>query len=273
MERRLLYPGCLVLACLQDYELSARRVLGKIGVELEDMHEFACCASSIAPSFTDEWINLAAYNLALAEARGRDIVTLCGSCTKTLRDAARILDGDARQLGRVNQKLAEIGLSYSGRTKVTHIIEVMDERLDEVAAGSNIEVNIRVALQHPCNVSRPGELMQFDDPWRPQKMRQVVQAAGISVVDFDQEDECCGSALLMSEEEPALNLAKRKLSSAIRAGAEGMVVSCGNCAMLLKNFQHKISKSAPGLSLPVIFLPQIVGLAMGIPAVELGMKA
>jgi heterodisulfide reductase subunit B len=272
VEKRLLFPGCLVLTHYQSYELAAKAVLERLGIELVDMDDFACCSSSIVPSFSDNWINLAAYNLALAETRGLDIVTLCGSCTRTLKLAKKQLAGDPARLARVNKRLGELGLKYLGRVRISHIIEVLSENLGNIESEAVTKLDLRVALSHPCNVVRPGQVMEFDDPWKPKAMREIISLTGARVVDYDQEYECCGATLLMSSEDAALAAARAKLGSAVAAGADLMVVSCGNCFMVLEGMQTKIRESDPGISLPLMFLPQLLGLSFGIARERLGLK-
>ena len=272
MERWLLFPGCLIFAHFQAYELSARAVLERLGIELVDMDEFSCCGSSIVPSFSGKWINLPAYNLALAESKGLNILTLCGSCTRALKQAQATLAEDRQLLAKVNEKLAEFGLGYKGTVKVSHILEVLSGKMEEIAGAVTGRLDLRVALSHPCNVFRPSALMQFDDPWKPGKMREVVGLTGATVVDYDMEYECCGSTLLMSDEPAALEAARAKLGSAIAAGASFLIVSCGNCYLLLQGMEGKVRKEHPEISLPLMFLPQLLGLSFGIPAHELGLK-
>ncbi len=270
MEKRLLFPGCLVFARFQEYELAAKAVLKRLGIELVDMDGFSCCSSSIVPPFSSDWINLPAYNLALAESRRLDIVTLCGSCTRSLRLTQQQLAGDAVQLEEVNRRLAEVGLEYHGSAGVSHIIEILAGRLDKIAAGATRPPGYRVALSHPCNVIRPSAALRFDDPWKPRKMRDIVEAAGATLVDYDLEFECCGATLMMVDEEWATRAARAKLHSALDAGADLMVVSCGNCFLSLGRMQDRLGPDEP--ELPVMFLPQLVGLALGIGKEALGLS-
>ena len=274
MEQRLVFPGCLILTHFQAYELSAKAVMSRLGVELLDLDEFSCCGSSIVPSFSDQWVNLPAYNLALAEARGLDIITLCGSCTRMLKQAQQRLAGDAELRSAVNAKLAELGmgLSYQGTVKVNHIIEVLSGKIKELEDSVGGRLDIRVALSHPCNVYRPGSIARFDEPWEPKKMREIVAKTGATVVDYDMEYECCGSTLLMSDEPAALEAARAKLGSALAAGAQFLIVSCGNCYLLLQGMQDKVRQAHPEISLPLIFLPQLLGLSFGMSEEELGLR-
>ncbi|NOZ59839.1 MAG: hypothetical protein GXO66_09755 [Euryarchaeota archaeon] len=266
----LLYLGCMVYNRFPDYEIAARAVLARLGIEARDFHDFACCSSTFLPSVSDEWLYLASYNLALAERRGMDIVSLCGTCTGMLRRALRELrDGEVRD--RVNSRLAEVGLEVAGSAGVAHLIEVLIQHREKVEREVSTPLKLRVALQHPCNVFRPAELAGFDDPWRPRAMRELAELTGAEVVDYPLEYECCGSTLLLTSEEMGISSGADKLLSAREAGAQAMVVSCGNCAYLFDRHLQEIRARRAEAELPTLFLPQLLGLSFGISARELGL--
>jgi heterodisulfide reductase subunit B len=267
---RLLYLGCMVYNRFPDYELSAKAVLSKLGFKLRDFHEFACCSSTFIPSVSEAWIYLSAYNLALAERRGLDIISLCGTCTSMLKRTNLMLK-DEKLKEEVNSRLAGVGLSYSGKVRVSHLLEVLKENEDKIRAHVAKPLKLRVALQHPCNVFRPSEVARFDDPFKPKAMREIVALTGAEIVDYAQEYECCGSTLLLTSKALGLGAGASKLASAREAGAQAIVVSCGNCAYLFDRHQEEIKKQEPKAELPTLFLPQLLGLAFGLSKEELGL--
>ncbi|WP_456474002.1 CoB--CoM heterodisulfide reductase iron-sulfur subunit B family protein [Candidatus Pyrohabitans sp.] len=267
---RLLYLGCMVYNRFPDYELSAKAVLSRIGFRLRDFHEFACCSSTFIPSLSDDWIYLAAYNLALAEKRGMDIISLCGTCTSTLKRTNLVLQ-DEGLLRKVNSRLNEVGLSYSGGVRVNHLLEVLREKEEEIGALVTHPLRLKVALQHPCNVFRPSEVARFDSPSSPKAMREIAVLTGAEVVDYAGEYECCGSTLLLTSEALGISAGSNKLASARKAGAQAMVVACGNCAYLFDRYKERMKKSMD-TELPTLFLTQLLGLAFGLGRKELGLN-
>ncbi len=267
---RLLYLGCMVYNRFPDYELSAKAVLSKLGFKLRDFHEFACCSSTFIPSVSDAWIYLAAYNLALAERRGLDIISLCGTCTSMLKRANLMLE-DEKLKEKVNSRLAEVGLSYSGSVVVSHLLEVLKEKEASIRANVTRPLNLRVALQHPCNVFRPSEVARFDNPFKPKAMREIVALTGAEIVDYAMEYECCGSTLLLTSKTMGISSGADKLASAREAGAQAIIVSCGNCAYLFDRHQEDIRKLEAKAELPTLFLPQLIGMAFGLSREELGL--
>lgn len=267
---RLLYLGCMVYNRFPDYELSAKAVLSKLGFRLRDFHEFACCSSTFIPSLSDDWIYLTTYNLALAEKRGMDIISLCGTCTSMLKRANLMLQ-DERLLRKANSRLAEVGLSYSGGVRVSHLLEVLKENKKRIRELVKKPLTLKVALQHPCNVFRPGEVARFDNPSSPEAMREIAVLTGAEVVDYAGEYECCGSTLLLTSENLGISSGRSKLASTLRAGAQAMVVACGNCAYLFDRHKERMKKSMD-TELPTLFLTQLLGLAFGLSREELGLN-
>jgi succinate dehydrogenase / fumarate reductase cytochrome b subunit len=254
-----------VLQRMPQYEKAAKRVLRELDIDLEDVPHVACCGAPLE-SFTDQWLYLAAYNLSLAERMGLDILTLCGNCTNALlRAKAALADPSLRR--QVNERLHKIGLLIEGRTTVKHLVQVLSEQMEVLRGKTKSKLSMKVALTHPCQAFRPHEILAFDDPLQPQVMRHIVELTGTEVITYEREYDCCGSTLYLVDQQLALEAGQRKLSSA--AEADVLVDACGNCQLLLERFQGHIRQRSPGPTMPVLTLPQLLGLAMGIDAAEL----
>ena len=266
MQTLAVFPGCLVLQRMPQYEKATIRVLRELGICLENIPGAACCGAPLE-SFTDRWRYLAIYDLALAEQMGRDVVTLCGNCANTLsRAKADMVDPGLR--AQVNQALERLGLRFSGVAEVKHLIRLLSEHLDELREKVTRQLPLRVAVTHPCQAIRPSEVMGFDDPLQPEAMRRIVQLTGAEVVDYEAEQDCCGSTLYLVDEKLGLEAGRRKLSSA--GGADVLVDACGNCQLLLERFQGLLRQSGGIEKTAVLTLPQLLGLAMGIDTDDLG---
>jgi heterodisulfide reductase subunit B len=269
LERMALFPGCLVLQRMPQYEKATKEVLGVIGIQVENMPQAACCGAPLE-SFSDRWLRFAAYDLSLAERMGLDVVTLCGNCTNTLLRANVALE-DPSLRREVNAMLSKMGLLYEGKTTVKHLVQLLVERLDELRVRMTRSLPLRVAVTHPCQVFRPHEVTSFDDPLEPQAMRQIVALTGAEVVDYVAEHDCCGSTLYLADEELGLEAGRRKLAAA--ASADVLVDACGNCQLLLERFRGFLGNSQERSKLVTLTLPQLLGLAMGIDAADLGISA
>jgi heterodisulfide reductase subunit B len=251
-------------------------VLQAIGIDLEIVQQPVCCGAPVAESFSADWIYLAAYNLAQVEQMGRDtVVTLCGSCTNALVRASRALQSpDVR--AEANRRLARWGLSVAGSVTVKHLVRLLVEREDDLRARIVQPLSLQVALTNPCQVFRPGDVMgvagEDEDPMAPQAMRRLVELTGADVLEYGGEDECCGSTLYLAAPKLSLALGRRKLEATHNEKADLLLQGCGNSQLLLRRFQRVIVRDAPALRQEALLLPQLIGLAMGLPAGELGLR-
>jgi heterodisulfide reductase subunit B len=267
---------------MPEYELATRAVLRALGIELEIVQQAVCCGSPVAESFTTGWVYLAAYNLARVEQMGHDtVVTVCGGCTNSLARGARALqDPDVR--AEANRRLEPVGLSITGQVAVKHLVRLLAGHEDELrerivrplsphdAQGGRF----RVAITNPCQAFRPGEVMGVpgEDPMQPQAMRRLIELTGAEIVEYGGEDECCGATLYLASPKLSLAAGWRKLEATREPGADLLLHSCGNCHLLLRRFQRMIVRDEPGLRREAMFLPQLIGLAMGVPEEELGLR-
>ncbi len=278
--RVALYPGCLILQRMPEYERAARAVLGELGIETQIIQEAVCCGAPVAESFTADWVHLSIYNLALVERMGCDtVVTLCGSCTNGLTRASRALqDADLRAEANHRLQRASPGLAATDAVTVKHLVRLLAEREDDLRARIVRPLDLRVALTNPCQAFRPGEVMGAagEDPMHPQAMRRLVELTGAEAVEYgesgDAENECCGATLYLAAPKLSLAAGQRKLEAAHRCRADLLLQGCGNSQLLLRNFQSAILRDAPNLRRPALFLPQLLGLAMGLPKEALGLR-
>jgi heterodisulfide reductase subunit B len=279
-RRIAFYPGCLVLQRMPEYEAATRAVLRRLGIELRVVQQPVCCGSPVIESFSADWLYPAAYNLARVEEMGLDTVAaVCGGCANTLTRAARALqDADVRV--EVNRRLEPLGLSVSGGVTVKHLIRLLVEREDDLRTQivqalflrQAQDRPFRIALTNPCQAFRPGDVMGCDEPMAPQDLRHLVELAGAQVVTYGGEDECCGATLYLADRDLALAAGRRKLEAVAEEGADLLLHGCGNCQLLLRRFQRLIVRDDEHLRIQALLLPQLIGLAMGIPEAKLGLR-
>jgi heterodisulfide reductase subunit B len=274
------YPGCLVLQRMPEYEAATRAVLRRLDIELRIVQQPVCCGSPVIESFSADWLYPAAYNLARVEEMGLDtVVAVCGGCTNTLTRAAHALQSaDVR--AEVNRRLKSLGLSASGGVTVKHLIRLLVEQEDDLQAQivrplllrQAQDRPLRIALTNPCQAFRPGDVMACDEPMAPQDLRRLVALTGAQVVTYGGEDECCGATLYLADRDLALAAGRRKLEAVAGEGADLLLHGCGNCQLLLRRFQRLIVRDDDDLHIQALLLPQLIGLAMGIPEAELGLR-
>jgi heterodisulfide reductase subunit B len=274
-----LYLGCTAPVRAMNYELAVRNTAERLGIELVDINDFGCCGFPVKSVHQETALLLAARNLALAEERGLDICAMCNSCTGTLAEANHRLSGAGAEALRkdVNEKLkAATGHEYGGSVRVRHFARVLLEEvgLDRIQRAVAVDLSgLRLAAHYGCHFLRPSEAHDgFDDPENPQSLDRLIEALGPQSIPYEGRDLCCGGGILGADEQTALELPHLKLERVAAAGADAMVVICPFCDIMYELQQRRIEKMyGTRYDLPVVFYPQLLGLAMGLSGQEVGL--
>jgi heterodisulfide reductase subunit B len=277
MARFALYLGCSVPVRGMNYEMSTRQVAKRLGIELVDVDGFSCCGFPAKPLDWRSGLLMAARNLALAEAQGLDILTLCSACTGTLTEANHRLKGDAKLRAWANEQLADLGHTYKGTVRVRHVARMLYEEVGVEALRETITVDLAdfgFAPHYGCHYLKPSHIYDhFDDPENPQSLDRLIEATGARVVRYEDESQCCGGGILGFDEETALLVTKQKLDHVVAAGADALVLICPFCAIMYEANQRRVeSLYETEYKLPVLYYTQVLGLAMGFSLEEMGIK-
>jgi heterodisulfide reductase subunit B len=281
--RFALYLGCTVPVRAMNYELASRRTAEMLGIEFVDVEAFTCCGYPARPLNWEAALLMAANNLALAEERGLDICALCSACTGTLAKANRQLQEDQSLRAQVNQRLAgTTGRTYQGSVRVRHYarilyeevgLECLREKAAEARKGGADLSPFGFAAHYGCHYLKPSEIYDgFDDPENPHTLGDLIEATGARLVPYEEEGECCGGGILAIDQEAALSIAKDKLDHVHVANADGLVVICPFCDIMYEINQRSIERQFDvDYRLPVLYYPQLLGLALGLSADQVGL--
>ena len=273
-SRYLLFLGCAIPYRVSSYEVSARKILEKLGVELVEMPEFNCCGLPLDPVSHETMLLLASRNLAFAEKLGLDILTLCPGCAGTLRKVNKMLKQDASLLKKINQELKKTNLEYNGKIDVKHLMQVLIEDVGFERIKASIVKplsNVKVAEHNGCHILRPRDLVGFEDPENPIGLKRLIEATGASCLDYMDEAECCGAPSVGINDKLALQLSRDKLSHIKAVGAEAMITICPFCHIMFDTNQQRIEKMFNEVyGIQILHYPQLLGLAMGMTPEELG---
>jgi len=272
----LLFLGCVIPYRVSSYEISARKVLDKLGVELVEMPEFNCCGFPMDPVNHTMMLTLAARNLCLAEQQNLDIMTLCNGCFGILNDVNKELKEDKKLKEKVNGYLKEIGMEFKGTIAVKHLIHVLaqDIGFEKIKESVKKPLNqLQVAQHTGCHVVRPAKIVGFDDPENPSTLKNLIAVTGAKCLNYMDETECCGNPISGINSEIPLELAREKLDHVRAVGAQAMVTVCPFCHMMYDLHQVRIErKFNEKFRIPVLHYPQLLGLAMGMSPDELALK-
>lgn len=254
MAEMKLFLGCTIPNRLPHLEASARLVLDKLGIQVSDA-PFGCCPEPVGFHSVDSdvWLAMGAANLAIAEAEGKDIVSLCNGCYQSLAVANHELQNDAEK-AKVNAVLAKIGKEVKGTSKVNHFVHVLHDNLSAIQGAVTKQLSgLKVAIHAGCHYARPSELLKSDDTKKPAKQRAIIGATGATVVDYEEEDLCCGNGASYLSKETADTITQKKIDSAKAAGANCIVVNCPACFQKIDVIR----------GLPVLYITELLALAMG----------
>lgn len=266
------FPGCKIPFHLSQYDDATRAVLGRLGVGLKEI-EFGCCGYPVRDRDGMASFYSAARNLALAVDAGLDILTPCKCCFGNLKRAHEFMGRDNQPTHEVRKMLAAEGLTYpEGGIRVRHLMQVLDQDLTDKGLAEAVSLPLEgldVAVHYGCHALRPSKITEFDDPAAPTIFERLVGVCGAKAADYPQRLDCCGNPLWDKNRELSLALMERKLAGVRQSGAPLIVSACTYCQIHLDTVQREVSDryEAP---LPSVLLPQLVGLALGCSAKELG---
>lgn len=280
MKKYLYYPGCSLKGTGRAYEESILAVFAGLGVELEELEGWNCCGATAYMSVDElKAFALAARNLALAEGQDGhdgpiDMVVPCAACYLVLSKTQKCLGEQQETRRTISEGLRSVGLSYHGRVRVRHPLDVLvnDVGLEKIgqAAGQPLK-GLKVACYYGCQIVRP--YAQFDDQYNPMAMDRLVKALGAEPVDWPLKTRCCGGSLTGTVQEAGLRLSQILLVEARKRGAQMVATACPLCQFNLECYQKPMSRRfGQPVDMPVAYFSQLVGLAMGIEPRKLGVQ-
>jgi heterodisulfide reductase subunit B len=272
----LFFLGCVIPYRVASYEISARKVAEKLGIELVEMPEFNCCGFPIDSLNHDMMLVLAARNLCLAEQTGLDIMTLCTGCTGVLRKVNKMLKEDRGTRETVNGYLQEIGMEFQGTQNVKHLVQVLAEDVGIKTLDEHVTKRfhgLNGAAHYGCHVLRPEKYIEFGDPEDPRVLKDLIELTGVSYTEYVDERQCCGAPIIGVNNEIPTQLIRDKFHHVTDAGAQVMITICPYCHLMFDANQRRVERTfKETFGLPVLHYSQLLGLALGIPPEDLALK-
>jgi heterodisulfide reductase subunit B len=272
-----LFLGCTVPVRALNYELAARKVGERLGLEFVDIPEFGCCGFPVKSVDRRTYVLMAAQNLSLAEEANLDICSLCSACSSVLTEINKELKEDQTLRNRTNEGLSVTGRKYQGRVQVKHFVRILYEDVGLEKIKEMVErplSNFNFVAHYGCHYLKPSEVYsKFDDPENPHTLDELIQLTGATSIPYEDKNQCCGGGILGVDEATALNIAALKLDHIKATAADALVLACPFCDIMYEGNQKKIEKQLETeFNLPVLYYPQVLGLALGIPQDELGFR-
>jgi len=220
---------------------------------------------------------LAGRNLSIAEERGLDICTICTGCAGTLTEANKIFTEDPESKREINTQLYKIGREYKGSVKIKHFASVLYQDVGLETLKSKVKNNLEhltIASHYGCHYNKPSRVYErIEDPEFPTSLDELVAVTGAKSVDYEDKMQCCGGNVLGVDETVTFTIASTKLDHVQSTKADAINLICPLCNIIFDRNQKIIERRLNrSYGIPVLFLPQLLGLAFGIKQEELGFK-
>jgi heterodisulfide reductase subunit B len=275
MKKIALLRCCVTGMGLDQYESSSNAVLEQLGVEFIDVKEFNCCGYPLRNFNFKAFVLNSARNLALAEERGLDILTMCNCCYGSLMHAEHRMGENEALRDEINAALDKEGLRYEGHVTPRHILHLLYDDIGVENIRTSLKKNFRglkIATHYGCHILRPSEIVQIDNAYSPVKLDQLVEVTGAESVPWLTKLECCGAPSMGVNDELSMDLMETKLENAKNAGADYVCVICPYCQMQFDKMQSMMaSRRGSEPIIPSLLYQQLLGLCLGIDSHRLGL--
>lgn len=272
------FPGCVSKGACPELYQSVMQVYPKLGIELAEMTTASCTGAGVLQEKDSRLGDaLNARTFALAEQQGLPIMTICSTCQGVMSQANHRLTTQPNYLQEINGLLQEEGLTYRGTTTIKHFLWILLEDVGEETLRQHITrplSGLRAAPFYGCYIQRPTNALEFDrHPDRGKSLERIIEILGAEIVDFPGKTRCCGFPILTINEKNSLTMVATHTRDAKSHGADIMVTPCPLCHLNLDGMQTKAaSQEQASINLPILHLPQLLGLAMGLDTKSLGLQ-
>jgi len=273
------WPGCVSRGFTPELHGSMAAVAPLLDIELIELDRAACCGAGVIAEHNQELADtLDARTFALAQQTDAQLMmNICSTCQGAQTECQQRLDANDAYRDHVNGSLQAEGLSYQpGLTNKSFLwLLVEDIGLAQLQAKVTRPLaDLRVGPFYGCYIVRPMDQLHIDDDHpRHRYLHWVIEALGGTVVDYAGIYKCCGFPIITMNKDASLRQAGRHLGDALDADADCLVTPCPLCHLNL-DLQQPLAEKVVGreLGMPVLHLPQLVGLALGLEPKQLGMN-
>ena len=270
-----LFMGCKIPFYLKHYGTSTKAVLNCFDVKFTEL-EFNCCGYPNHDLHFESYILSAIRNIAMAQKQNLHILTPCKCCFGSLKHAEHWMRESASLREEINKELEKEGLYWKGEVEIKHLLSVLAHDVGVETIKSCVKKpqrDLKVAAHYGCHALRPAGVVQFDNPFAPTIFENLVAATGAKTVDWPRRLDCCGNPLWGKNREISLALMKNKIMDAEESGANCLCTACTYCQLQFDNIRNEeFSGNERYENIPSLLYTQLLGLSLGLPEEELGLK-
>jgi succinate dehydrogenase / fumarate reductase cytochrome b subunit len=272
------WPGCVSRGFTPELHGSMAKVAGGLGIELFELDRANCCGAGVIAEHNQELADtLNARTFAMAQRTGLAMMNICSTCQGSQSECQQRLDADDAYRAHINEVLAGEGLHYERGLENKNVLWLLveDYGLDRLKGLVRRPLDgLRIGPFYGCYILRPTSRLGYTQhPDRDRYLELLIETLGAEPVDYEGAHKCCGFPVITMNRETSLRQAGRHLGDALDADADALVTPCPLCHLNLDLQQPDAAKVVDReLDLPVLHLPQLVGLALGLEPDALGMN-
>ena len=271
------WPGCVSKGAAPELYVSTKRVAAEFGIELVELDQATCTGAGVIQEQNPEMADaLNARTFALAQQLGLPLMNICSTCQGIESMAQDKLTKRPDYLAKINAILADEGLTYTPPLEIKNFLWILveDVGLDKIRAMVKRPLTgLRIGPFYGCYILRPSSILGKEEhPERDTYLEKVIEAVGATVVDYEGAKKCCGFPILTINRENSLKQAGGHIHEAQDLGADAHVSPCPLCHLNL-DAQQPAAKAVTkfDIDLPILHLPQMIGLALGVDPKEMRM--
>lgn len=265
------YPGCSLSGTGRDFGESMNAVAKALDIELAEIPEWTCCGSS-SGHMTDRLVSVALpVNVLLkAQKAGFDqVMAPCAACYNRLATAKHEVESSAQTKAQAETILQT---KIANLPRVLNVVQLLAQVSEPIAAKVSRKFEQTVACYYGCLLVRPAKITGFDRTEDPIEMDKLVAAVGGKTVDWNFKTECCGASFSLSKTSVVGRLGAKIMQDAVSHKADAVVVACPMCHSNLDLRRAEINQRLERKTdIPVLYITQVIGLALGIPEKKLGL--
>ena len=267
------YPGCSLQGTAREYNESVKAIASAFDIDMHEIDDWNCCGASAAHAVNKNLsLALPARILALAEKQGFEgIVVPCAACFNRLVVAQYELNKDADKKAETEKA---IEMTFNNHVKILNVIQFIDKYIkDKIEDRLTNKFDHKVACYYGCLLVRPHKIIDFDRVEDPSSMDDLMKMIGATSLDWGFKTECCGASLSIARTDLVAKLSGNIIKDATDRGAETIIVACPMCHSNLDMRRPQIDEYVgKKISIPVIYITQAIGLAIGLAPEKLGLQ-
>ena len=273
------WPGCVSRGFTPELHGSMEKVAPLLDIELVPLDRACCTGAGVIAEHSQELadsLNARTFALAQQIADADLMMNICSTCQGAQSESQERLDASAEYRDIINANLEPEGLTYHEKITNKNFLWVLVEEIGLDNLKSMVKrplTDLRVGPFYGCYIVRPTDRLGIDrENPRDSYLEQVIETLGGTTVDYAGSQKCCGFPIITMNKQASLKQAGTHLADATDADADCLVTPCPLCLLNL-DLQQPLAGPVVGreLQMPVLHLPQLVGLALGLDPKELGL--